>query len=69
MPLFEFVCQDCGKEFEDLVFSKNQASHCPQCESQHLAKKISTINTVAAGRSSVPAGESCMNGGPCYCRN
>lgn len=40
MPIFEFYCQDCNKEFEELVFNdKNPV--CPQCQSVETAKMIS----------------------------
>jgi putative FmdB family regulatory protein len=45
MPIFEFVCIDCGMPFEELVISTNTTGQvtCPSCQSQNLTKKISTF--------------------------
>lgn len=40
MPLYEYHCEDCGKEFELLVRG-NQTPSCPHCEGDHLAKRLS----------------------------
>ena len=32
MPIYEFVCQQCGNEFEKIVsFSDTNIPHCPSC--------------------------------------
>jgi len=45
MPLFEFVCAECGKPFEALVLTTTRMSEvtCPVCHSQNITKKISTF--------------------------
>ncbi len=45
MPLYEFVCRDCGKEFEKtLRFSEaDQRPACPDCHSPDTRKKISKV--------------------------
>lgn len=50
MPLFEFVCSDCSKEFTFLsgVVAENTAPRCPRCGSLSLRKLISRV---ARGRS------------------
>lgn len=50
MPLFEFVCSDCLKEFTFLsgVVAENTAPSCPRCGSLNLQKRISRV---ARGRS------------------
>jgi putative FmdB family regulatory protein len=40
MPLYEYHCDDCGKEFELLVRA-SQTPVCPHCEGEHLAKRLS----------------------------
>jgi putative FmdB family regulatory protein len=50
MPIFEFVCEVCGNDFEELVFSFSTASvRCPACESQQVKKKLSTFTTKTPG--------------------
>jgi putative FmdB family regulatory protein len=45
MPLYEYQCHDCGKEFEKMVrFSEaDQNPACPDCQSQDTKKKISSF--------------------------
>ena len=40
MPIFEYVCRDCGKEFE-LLIQGMTAPVCPSCHSGSLEKKFS----------------------------
>ena len=54
MPIFEFTCLDCGKEFECLVM-KSSESHevqCPACKSSKLEEKISSFASVSDGSGS-----------------
>jgi putative FmdB family regulatory protein len=46
MPIYEYACQDCGKEFELLVRSDTVPA-CPQCHTTHLEKKLSVFATSA----------------------
>jgi putative FmdB family regulatory protein len=42
MPIYEYVCSDCGHEFEKLQkMSDAPLRDCPACEQQALKKKIS----------------------------
>lgn len=43
MPLFEFVCQKCQKQFTFLtgVIAENSDPSCPRCDSTNLKKLIS----------------------------
>lgn len=51
MPIYEFVCEDCGVEFEELLRSSNDIQNvtCPTCLGEHVAKKISVFASSAAG--------------------
>lgn len=41
MPIYEFVCRECGSEFEQLMsFSAHGHPPCPACASQHVSRKI-----------------------------
>ncbi len=55
MPIYEYACQDCGREFETLVRG-GQAPVCPACQSTALAKKLSVFATAesSAGTSLPP---------------
>jgi len=54
MPIFEFVCAECGKPFEALVLSGGKIGEvtCPACHSQNITKKISTFASRLSGGSS-----------------
>ena len=41
MPIFEYACKACGKEFEALVRTQDPAPACPACKSADLEKLIS----------------------------
>jgi putative FmdB family regulatory protein len=42
MPIYEYACAACGREFEALVRNGSQPA-CPQCQSHHLNKKLSVF--------------------------
>jgi len=58
MPLFEFICTDCGKSFEELVQSTSKINDviCPVCHSQNIFKKISIFASQPAGNGSFSLG-------------
>lgn len=55
MPIYEYQCNACQKEFEALVMGKN-APVCPSCSSPDLSRLISKCGFVS--KSSGPGGES-----------
>jgi putative FmdB family regulatory protein len=67
MPLYEYLCNECGDEFEKMVrFSEaDQSPACPACKSQDTSKKISRIASFAGSISgtSVSTGSSCGSSG------
>jgi putative FmdB family regulatory protein len=54
MPIYEFQCNECNQQFEELVFSSSAVAdvECPSCESPHVEKMISTFATKVPGGSS-----------------
>ena len=66
MPIYEYRCQDCGKDFEKLVRSANSDGvRCPSCGEQHLALKLSTFAAHSGSSSKESAGPMCPSGGMC----
>lgn len=51
MPIYEYACHDCGREFEALVRSDTVPA-CPGCQSTRLEKQLSVFATAAATESS-----------------
>jgi putative FmdB family regulatory protein len=60
MPLFEYACKRCAKEFEALVRA-SETPECPSCHGQDLERRLSvfaahTGGEPAKGGAPVPAG-------------
>ena len=43
MPLFEYLCKDCGKPFEKIVPRHDSAARCPYCKSALVEKQLSVF--------------------------
>lgn len=67
MPLYEYQCNDCGKEFEKMVrFSEaDQKPPCPFCCGQDTHKKISYFASLGSSfaAANVSSGGSCGSRG------
>jgi putative FmdB family regulatory protein len=48
MPLFEYQCQSCSKDFELLVRG-SETPECPSCRSTSLQKRLSVFAAHANG--------------------
>ena len=45
MPIFEFRCDSCGKEFERVLFNSDQDEvNCPNCGSLEARKLLSVFS-------------------------
>lgn len=42
MPIYEYVCDKCGNEFELLVF-RDEEPECPACGEKNATKKMSSF--------------------------
>jgi putative FmdB family regulatory protein len=65
VPLYEYRCRKCSREFEELVMGNAQPA-CPSCQSQDLERVLSVV---AVGKSQPepppsPCG-SCASRGGC----
>lgn len=61
MPIFEYVCKECGHGFEALVYG-SQKAECPKCHGKKLEQQLSVFAVGAstnAGVSSRPAAGPC----------
>jgi putative FmdB family regulatory protein len=60
MPIYEYKCKECKKEFEKLVFAGDDKQiTCPKCKSMKVAKKMSATSFM--GNSSLGK---CATGAP-----
>lgn len=53
MPIYEYACQDCGREFEALVRS-NTVPECPGCHSRQLERQLSVFATASSAPDPMP---------------
>ena len=60
MPLFEYLCRDCGRPFEKIVPRYDFPANCSHCESKNVEKQLSVF-AVAGSSNSM---ESTMSDGP-----
>lgn len=64
MPMYEYICEKCGNEFEMLVF-KSDEPLCPSCGNEKPTKKMSSFGFSVGFKyrssSTVSSGSGCSN--------
>jgi putative FmdB family regulatory protein len=69
MPIYEYICEKCGNEFELLVF-RDEEPLCPACGEKNPVKKMSSFG-FSAGHgfksSSTGGGSGCASCGSSNC--
>ncbi len=70
MPIYEYRCESCEHEFEELVFGQDRPK-CPKCEATKLQKLMSAHTVGKSSAGAAPAESSCGScehaGGPRGC--
>ncbi|PKO15002.1 MAG: hypothetical protein CVU39_13085 [Chloroflexi bacterium HGW-Chloroflexi-10] len=64
MPLYEYICNDCGQPFEKMLrFSEaDQVPVCPMCSGANTRKRISLFaSSGTASNTASSAGSSCSS--------
>ncbi|MBN2209179.1 MAG: zinc ribbon domain-containing protein [Candidatus Coatesbacteria bacterium] len=64
MPIYEYHCSDCEKDFDALVGHSEVATECKLCGGGNIRRKLSRFSTrtdsyEASDMSSVKSGSSC----------
>jgi putative FmdB family regulatory protein len=59
MPIFEFRCKKCEREFEFFIMKKGEAVVCPFCGGEEVEKLISSFRLGGSG------GEGTLSSGAC----
>lgn len=68
MPIFEYHCLVCNREFETLVRTSTPAVKCSHCGSELLEKKFSLFGAKVGQSVDAPsAGSMGSGGGACGC--
>lgn len=52
MPLYEYVCHDCEREFELLVRGGEKPA-CPKCGSDSLVRQLSVVAAHTGGKTNL----------------
>jgi putative FmdB family regulatory protein len=52
MPIYEYICLDCGERFETIRLMKEADApiSCRQCESPRTSRMLSLFNAASGGR-------------------
>ena len=52
MPIYEYRCQECGREFELFVRAADKRSEpvCPECGSTRVSKAVSLFGVAGTGK-------------------
>jgi putative FmdB family regulatory protein len=75
MPIYEYVCDDCGERYERIVMSQAQEITCPKCASAKRTIQLSVFaapsngskSSTSASSSPSSGGGGCCGGGGCGC--
>ena len=64
MPVYTYVCKDCGKKFDLLigVTSEKTELKCKKCNSKNINKILSPFSVGNFGGKSSSSGSSCPTG-------
>jgi putative FmdB family regulatory protein len=63
MPLYEYACQECGHQFEELV-RDGERVECPACHAEKLERLLSVPARGRVAPEGLPV-RSCGEGPPC----
>ena len=58
MPIYEYKCLNCNKEFEALVFGGDNKVSCPHCKQDKLERLMSTCGFKSGGSFTPASGSS-----------
>jgi putative FmdB family regulatory protein len=71
MPIYEYGCNRCQHEFEELVRSQTEEVRCPKCDSPQVTRRMSAASFKTGSKFSSSHGSSCSgcsssNCGSCH---
>ncbi|MDR2421761.1 MAG: zinc ribbon domain-containing protein [Deltaproteobacteria bacterium] len=56
MPIYEFKCAQCGREFETLVVKAREKINCPDCGFDRCDKLLSSFRSLGGSKGSDDSG-------------
>ncbi len=67
MPIYEYLCDDCGERYERIVMNKSTAIACPRCASGAHTIQLSVFAVPANGNKSSAESSTTAGSGGCGC--
>jgi len=52
MPIFEYLCKDCGQAFERIVPRYDSAADCVHCNSENVERQLSVFAIAGSSKDS-----------------
>ena len=52
MPIFEYLCKDCGQAFETIVPRHDSLADCTRCNSGNVEKQLSVFAVAGTSKES-----------------
>lgn len=65
MPMYEFQCNACEEEFEELVRADDEVVECPACGTNRVTRKLSTFAYRSVSGGTVTSSSASHSGGGC----
>ena len=64
MPIYSYVCKDCGEKFDLLVGMTSQKTElkCVKCNSKNIERTLGAFSVGGSGSKSNSFGSSCPTG-------
>jgi putative FmdB family regulatory protein len=59
MPIFEYICNDCGRRFEKIVPRYDSHTDCAHCNSMNVEKQLSVFAVAGSSSSNDSADPGC----------
>jgi putative FmdB family regulatory protein len=67
MPIYEYHCLVCNRDFEKLVMTSTVEVECTNCGSELLEKKFSLFGSKVGARVDASGASGAEGGGACGC--
>jgi putative FmdB family regulatory protein len=67
MPIYEYHCPDCEKNFEAILLSRDEQVSCPSCASGAVKKQLSVFSSPGSGEEQSGESDGCGSCSPGGC--